>query len=1274
MAQLPTQVVPYSFSARVLIRPGTVTILQDGAPPSPDVVDSKLTLTRRFEDDPRALEEESGTSDEEDSGMLPKSLHATSRSTLRPSRAKGSARVAAPVGSGWVEADHSLSEVTPSRSATPAPSIIHVHVSQSRQGTPAHSRQPTPQPSTSSAPPESNRGRTQKPSSHFPSLDDLSSMLKNRCVTRSASRSSLNIEQCHLDSPSSSTSANRGSASTYRAAPVIDDDDDDFSQYERITKKCLQTDEEKTAGKKYLTAWFYSEAGYSLSAPPTGMAKHPRLEIGDLFFHVVTHLEEPQMWMWVETSDGKRLWKIVVKGESRREDNRRLIVGSDSKKTVKKPVWVTDTWYKKMVMKDTAKNKGKGKTVARLRLLRTAFSGRSTIPHAHVRPVSSSKTMPTVCKCTQCLRYRYQAIDGSYKRGRKVSEVVARDHKLASAMTQRLEMEAHHLSRKKEDKSVKDGGSKASDRSKSRGVQHPFSEKESRSSEGRGNNGDNVGGDDPSKSNDHLNGVIVIQQSRRSGSSKEDWRSSGSRKGEGGGTQPTEDETIAGNAIFLATFQEDKPRELPVREHDHVCSNFSAAPRASVFDADGAESVEEVSADPAPSLAGRSQMPDEISDEDIRRRTRELGALESSFTLRSRVITRYMELKFESPPVSSTDPPTELERRHFNSAMVQDHRGWVALELGTLGSLPPVNDKQADKHRDVLIRDFKKELTRLDDIVQRAWEREMAAAGFIRITDKGVLPPISVEPLDIFDPDHTEIPHFILAALFMVTILHTLASVARPYTQFILATIQVLLFGALAWSTNPLAKAVLDASQKALLKCIPLDIRTALSLFELEPDIVLYAVCPTCNSTYPPDPRKPDDPYPHYCMYQETDKPVCGATLVSEVQLAPPRGKKLARIAYRPLRSYPYHSIKSYLARLFCRLEAENLMESSWDRPATGKDGPWEDIIDAPAFREFLGPDGKTRFSVQTDSCINLVFSLFIDWFNPYGNKQAGKSHSIGAVYLINNNLPPHLRFRPEYVYLAAVIPGPKEPSLDQINHFLHPLVDEFLELWHLGIYLERTAARSAGRLIRAAIILLICDLPALRKAAGFVHYSSHHFCSMCPLPKDQISNAERSTWPKSRSWEEHLQIARKWRDAATDKERKEIFNRFGLRWSELLRLEYWNPTKYAVVDTMHNLFLGELRHHCMEVWGISGIGESSSPRALASHSSDDQRVHLDRVLRALLEESREKAGKKLMAIRRDYLLAIAKYNNISLPDGELLKREVADALVAWVRHFKHHK
>ena len=50
MSQRPTDAAPYTFSARILIRPDVATVLPDGAPSSPNVVETKLTITRRFED------------------------------------------------------------------------------------------------------------------------------------------------------------------------------------------------------------------------------------------------------------------------------------------------------------------------------------------------------------------------------------------------------------------------------------------------------------------------------------------------------------------------------------------------------------------------------------------------------------------------------------------------------------------------------------------------------------------------------------------------------------------------------------------------------------------------------------------------------------------------------------------------------------------------------------------------------------------------------------------------------------------------------------------------------------------------------------------------------------------------------------------------------------------------------------------------------------------------------------------------------------------------
>lgn len=437
----------------------------------------------------------------------------------------------------------------------------------------------------------------------------------------------------------------------------------------------------------------------------------------------------------------------------------------------------------------------------------------------------------------------------------------------------------------------------------------------------------------------------------------------------------------------------------------------------------------------------------------------------------------------------------------------------------------------------------------------------------------------------------------------------------------------------------------------------------AIASLGVEPDIIRYASCSQCCAVYPPNPNNPDQSYPFRCTLAEPGTSPCGSPIAEKKIKRPKRKGEEARDVFKPIRNYAYRSFTSWLADMFSRSDFETSVVSSWDR-CPSSDGSWGDIMQSPAIRTFLGPDKRTLYSVQKSGEVHLVFSLFMDWFNPFSNKKGGKSHSIGAVYLACLNLPPDVRYRPENIYLAGIILGPNEPSLHELNHFLRPLVDELIKLWYEGVYLNRTASSRFGRLVRAAIIPLVCDLPALRKTAGFAGHSSAHFCSFCRLKKQDMNNTDRSTWPSPLSWNDHLTHAGQWRDGDSAR-RNAIFETWGVHWSELLRLPYWDPTRFAVIDTMHNLFLGELKHHCVEVWGIDVKDKSGGANKTRPHTPEEQKRHLDDTLHCLVNRD----SRKLSKIRKGYITSIARLNGITpTPAGSLTKASYVKALIDWVR------
>ena len=56
--------------------------------------------------------------------------------------------------------------------------------------------------------------------------------------------------------------------------------------------------------------------------------------------------------------------------------------------------------------------------------------------------------------------------------------------------------------------------------------------------------------------------------------------------------------------------------------------------------------------------------------------------------------------------------------------------------------------------------------------------------------------------------------------------------------------------------------------------------------------------------------------------------------------------------------------------------------------------------------------------------------------------------HSTGAIYLVICNNPRAKRYLREETILVCVIPGPTEPSLEQMNSVIDPMVEDLKKLY----------------------------------------------------------------------------------------------------------------------------------------------------------------------------------------------------------------------------------
>ena len=191
-------------------------------------------------------------------------------------------------------------------------------------------------------------------------------------------------------------------------------------------------------------------------------------------------------------------------------------------------------------------------------------------------------------------------------------------------------------------------------------------------------------------------------------------------------------------------------------------------------------------------------------------------------------------------------------------------------------------------------------------------------------------------------------------------------------------------------------------------------------------------------------------------------------------------------------------------------------------------------------------------------------------------------------------------------MYVAGVIAG--KPSEDEIIHYLQLVVEDLLEFWNHGVRFSQTYNHAYGWTYKGMLVPVICDMLAARQAIGQAASPlAHYFCTFCDLDIDDIDIVDRSEWPaKDISHIHHY--AHMWKETASEKDQKMLFQACGLRWSPLLDLPYWNPILFTIIDSMHTLDLNLFQNHCRTLFQIDllrdgGDGSCIEPRPLASKS-----------------------------------------------------------------------
>ncbi len=210
--------------------------------------------------------------------------------------------------------------------------------------------------------------------------------------------------------------------------------------------------------------------------------------------------------------------------------------------------------------------------------------------------------------------------------------------------------------------------------------------------------------------------------------------------------------------------------------------------------------------------------------------------------------------------------------------------------------------------------------------------------------------------------------------------LHLQAGVSRKVANMLLKAFQLIITVTLTLVETSLGLSGINVSLPKLR--IPQDVRTAYQNHFTEPEISRTVCCPKCFSIFS---AGGNNTIPQKCQWKSSPRSrPCNTDLWKLSNTA--KGPKWVPKCLYTTQSFDSW-LKFFLSREIIDTSLSQTFQKRQNNSSAAYGATMHDVQDSPAWKNLFRVD---------DSAHKLVFGLYIDWFNPFTNKIAGKFGNLG--------------------------------------------------------------------------------------------------------------------------------------------------------------------------------------------------------------------------------------------------------------------------------------